>query len=239
VHLTGSNLLQLGQVAVEDIRISTIGVGVSVLPDGLEWPVTRDGSWGAAISGQHQGASGVECGAVASALAPPIRSAVDHGVTLGLGVVGIREVLDPGDHSRLAEAVAGSSRGVVLNIEHAGKSDSVAGPSTSVGEEVGGLGSTRAAVRVGEVVATTDEAGIRSTNVVAGEGRINVIGSLRSLDNYEAGTGVVGSLEIDIWLVAGDIEALDGGASLKVGRAGAGEAQRRGEGDSRYLHGEN
>ena len=173
--LTSGNFLELAESTVKNIRISAISITVRVLPDGLEWPVARDGSGGGGVAGQDQRGGGGEGCAVARALAPPVCCAVDHGVAGGLSVVGVREILNPGHHGRLAEAVAGSTAWVVLDIEHARESDSVTRPPTSVGEEVGGLSDARAGIRVGKVVAATDEASVRSPNVVVGETGIDVI----------------------------------------------------------------
>ena len=121
--------------------------------------------------GQHERAGSVESSAIASARLPPVSGAVDDGVAFRLGVIGVGEVLDPGDHGRMAEAVAFicSLDRVILDIEHAWEGFPVLGPSTSVGEEVLGLDLTRAGVRVGKVVASTDEASCCSTLIVGGE----------------------------------------------------------------------
>lgn len=122
----------------------------------MEGPAAGDGAWRTAISGQHQRVGCVEGGAVASALVPPVGSGIDHWVTLGLGVVGVGEIFDPGDHCCLAKAVAGGARRIILDIEHTREGSSITGPPTSVGEEVVGLGGAGAAAWVGKVVATAD-----------------------------------------------------------------------------------
>jgi hypothetical protein len=48
-----------------------------------------------------------------------------------------------------------------------------------------------------------------------------------NLDDHKAGSSVVRGLEIDIWLVAGDIEALDGSARLNWARGD--QAQSNGD----------
>ena len=62
---------------------------------------------------------------------------------------------------------------------------------------------------MGEMVTTTDKFGGSGTAVVRGEGRVDVCGSLCCFDDHEAGAAVVCGLEVDVWLVVGDIEALD------------------------------
>lgn len=59
-----------------------------------------------------------------------------------------------------------------------------------------------------------------------------------NLDNHKAGTGAVGGIEVDIWLIAGDVEALDSrpglnGASGREPKSGSGQRY------SRELHGQN
>lgn len=82
--------------------------------------------------------------------------------------------MNPGDHGRLAEAVANRARRVVFDVEHAGEGDAVFGPATAVGEEVVGLGRAGAAIGVGEVVAAADEFGGGGAGVVAGEAGVDV-----------------------------------------------------------------
>jgi hypothetical protein len=180
-RLTSGNLLQLGQVPIEDIGISAIGIAIGVLPDGLERPATGDGPGSAAVAGQDQRALGGERGGVPRALGPPVGGAVDQWVAGGLGVVGVHEVADPGDHGGLAQAVAGGPRRVVLDVQHAREGDAVAGPASTMGEEVVGLGCAAAGVRVGKVVTATDEAGVRRPGVVGREGRVNVGGAFGGL----------------------------------------------------------
>jgi hypothetical protein len=118
---------------------------------------------------------------VAGALIPPVGSGVYHGIDTGLSVISVAEVLDPGDHGGVAEAITGGSRRVVLDVEHPGEGNSIARPATAVGEEVVGLSGARAGCRVSKVVAATDEAGSGGTGVVLGKGGINEGSSLRGL----------------------------------------------------------
>lgn len=56
------------------------------------------------------------------------------------------------------------------------------------------------------------------------------------LDDHKAGAAGVGSCEVDIGLVAGDVEALDGGTLLERRRGGSGKAKDGGDGEGRELH---
>lgn len=180
--LTGSNLLQLGQITVEDVIISTISVAIRFLPDGLIRPAARYCAGRTVVVCQNQRAQSVECARIASALFPPVCGAVDHGIRLGLGVISIDEILNPGNHCGLAQAVAGGTRRVILDIQHARKSPSITGPSSSVGEEEVSLSGTGAFIRVGKVIAATNEACFSRTGVVRRERGINVGGPFGSLD---------------------------------------------------------
>jgi len=103
-------------VAIPDIRITTVTVGIRVLPEALVWPATRHGADGASILSQHQGVVGTEGSAAAGAGVPPVSGGVDHGVATSLAVVGLAEVLDPGNHVGWAQSVAGRTGWVILNI---------------------------------------------------------------------------------------------------------------------------
>lgn len=96
-------------------------------------------------------------------------------------MVGVDEVLDPGHHRRGGEAKAGRAGGVVLDVEHAGEGDAVLGPAAAVGDEVGCLGGAGGGVRVREVVATADEAGVGGAGVLGGERGGGVAGALGGL----------------------------------------------------------
>ena len=91
------------------------------------------------------------------------------------------ETLDPGDHRGGAQPVAGRSRRVVFDVEHAREGDAVRGPAAAVGEEEVRLGRAGAGVRVCEVVAAADEAGGGGARVVRGEGGVDVGGSFGGL----------------------------------------------------------
>jgi hypothetical protein len=106
LSLSGGQLLQLCQIPVENIGVPAVTVRSRILPDGLEGPSARNRSGRAIISRQDQGTSGVECGAVSSALRPPVIGAVYHRVAPSLAVVLIDKALDPRYHSGLAQAVA-------------------------------------------------------------------------------------------------------------------------------------
>jgi hypothetical protein len=130
--------------------------------------------------GEHEGVGGGEGIGVASAGLPPRRVEVQHGVASGLGVVGIAEVLDPSHHGARRQAPA-LAVALGLEIQHTGQGDSIARPTASMGEEVGGLGSTGALTGVGEVVTATDQASRGGTFILRGEGRRDVVCSLSGL----------------------------------------------------------
>jgi len=96
-------------------------------------------------------------------------------------MIGIHEVLDPGDHGRLAEAVAGRAGRVILDVEHAREGAAVGGPAAAVREEEGGLAAAGAGVGVSEVVAAADEAGVGGAGVVGGEAGVDVGSAFRGL----------------------------------------------------------
>src|SRR6202030_1814125 len=79
--LSGGQLLQLGNVSIEDIRISAILVVVIVLPNSVERPVAGD--WGGLgiVIGKHQWTGGVKIIAITRAILPPIISSINHGIT--------------------------------------------------------------------------------------------------------------------------------------------------------------
>lgn len=122
--------------------------------------------------------------AVARARGPPIVGAVDQRISRRLAVVGVDEILDPGDHGGLGEAVTGRARGVVFDVQHAGEGDAVARPATPVGEEVVGLRRAGAGVGVREVVAPADQAGGRGPAVVGGKAGVNVAGAFGRLQDH-------------------------------------------------------
>jgi len=67
-------------------------------------------------------------------------------------MIRVHEVVDPGYHRGVREAVAGRPGGVVFDVEHAGKGDAVSGPATAVRDEVVCLGCTGGTGGLGEVV---------------------------------------------------------------------------------------
>ncbi|KFY92315.1 hypothetical protein V498_05038 [Pseudogymnoascus sp. VKM F-4517 (FW-2822)] len=216
----GKALRHLVQAAVEHIRVTTVLVGIVVLPDGLERPTRRHGAGRGAIPSQHKRAGAAERRAVPRALGPPISGGVDHWVNASLGVVGVDKVLDPGHHRRRGEAEAGCAGGVVLDVEHAGEGDAVLGPAAAVGDEVGCLRGAGGGAGVGKVVATADEASLGGASVLGGE----------------SGGNVTSTCEVDSGLVAGDVEPLDGGTLLDLGWSRCGKAEDGDDGEGRELH---
>lgn len=146
----------------------------------MVWPATRGGSRAGGPAGEDKWVGGTESIGVPGARLPPVGRGIDHGITAGPGPVAVGEGPDPGNHGAGAEAVALGLARVTLQINHTGEGDAIAGPATTVGEEVVALSRSRA-VRVSEVVTTTDELVVGSANVLGVEcGRL-VGGSLGGL----------------------------------------------------------
>ena len=156
ITLARRQLFQLRKIAVELIRIAAVSVRIRILPDRLIRPPPRDRTGGATVPRQHERTGGMERGALAGALAPPVIGGVDQRVTRRLGMILRDETLDPSDHGRLAQAVAGGAVGVVLYVEHAGQCDAVARPAAAMGKEECRLCTARAGVRVSKVVTASD-----------------------------------------------------------------------------------
>lgn len=173
--------LKTVQAAVEHVGITTIGIGIRVLPNSVNRPAAGQGADSARPSGQHERVRGRERLGVAGALVPPRVVGVDHGVAARLGVVAVGEGLDPADHGRGRQAEAGGLARDRLQVDHARKSDAVVGPAAAVGEEVIGLGGAGGRVRVRKVVAAADEAGGGGAGVVGGELGVGVCGSFGGL----------------------------------------------------------
>lgn len=135
----------------------------------MVWPATWCGSRAGGPAGEDEGVGSAERLGVSGAGLPPVGRGVDHGVAASFGAVAVGEGLDPGNHGAGAEAVALGLAGGSLEINHTGEGDTIVGPATTVGKEVIALSGGRA-VRVGEVITTTDELVVGSTGVLAVEG---------------------------------------------------------------------
>ena len=225
--LTSSQLPQVINTPIEDIRVPTISIAIAILPNSLIRPPTRDRARRRRVAREHERVGADEGVAVARAALPPRRVGVQHRVPPRLAVVAVAEALDPGHHGRGAETPS-RRPALALEVEHTGQSDAVPGPAAAVREEVVGLRGACGLARVGEVVAAADEAGVGGACVVRGEGGVGVGCSLRcllggrlvgiregeqrvetDLDDHEAGSGGVGRGEVNAGLVVGDVEALD------------------------------
>lgn len=176
-----SQSLETIKRAVEDIRITTIGIRVRILPNSLITPPSRNRTDRARPPRQHQRVGRGKALGVASALAPPRVVGVNHGVATRLAVVAVGKGLDPRHHGRGRQAVAGRLAGDGLEVDHAGQGDAVLGPAAAVREEVVRLSSAGGGVRVRKVVAAADQAGRGGAGVVRGELGVNVIGSFGGL----------------------------------------------------------
>ena len=108
----------------------------------------------------------MEGSTIASAGRPPIVCRVDHGVSTGPGVICVDEVADPSDHGGVAEPVAGRTRRVVLDVEHAGKCSAVGAPSTSMFEKEVGLRRAGAGIWVGKMISAPDQLGIGCADIM-------------------------------------------------------------------------
>lgn len=179
---TTGNLLELGVITVEDLRVATESVLVAVLPEALERPVVRDGAGRRSISSKRKRALVTKAGSVASASVPPVSSGVKNWILRGGSPVRLSKVRDPSNHLAVREAVAGRAVGVVLDIKHAGEGNAVARPAAAVLEEVVGLHGTRGDVGTGKVVAAANEAGVGGADVVVAKGRVDEAGAFSGLD---------------------------------------------------------
>lgn len=75
--------------------------------------------------------------------------------------------MDPSNHARRTQPVAGRARWVVLDIEHARQGDAVIGPAAAVGQEEIRLSCSRTGVRMSKVVTATNETSVGCADVVA------------------------------------------------------------------------
>lgn len=116
---------------------------------------------------QHQRIVITERSAIPSTGIPPIGSGVDHGVSTSATLVCLPKFLDPRDHCSGAQTITGRARRVIFKVHHSGKGLAISRPASSMGQKIVGLSRAGAAVRMGEVVATTDQAGVGCTCVVA------------------------------------------------------------------------
>lgn len=166
--------LEIVFTAIPQIRVSAITVRIRVLPEALVWPTARDGADGTGVLGQHQRIILTEVAAVARTCAPPVGRGIDHGIPTRLAFVSLTKVTDPGYHVRGTKPVASGTRWIVLDIQHAGQSNAIVGPTTTVGQEEVCLIGARAGIGVSEVIATTNETGAGCAFVVAGERAVGV-----------------------------------------------------------------
>ena len=179
--LASSQLLQTRRIPIKKIRVPTIRIRIRILPNRLKRPAPRNRTRGASVPCQHQGRERVERSRIPCTSRPPVIRAVDQRIPSSGTVIGIHEARDPRDHGRLAETIACGARRVVLDVEHAGERDAVAGPTAAVCEEEVSLRRAGAGVGVSKVVAAADEAGAGCAAVVRGEGRVLIGCSFRGL----------------------------------------------------------
>ena len=123
---TSGQLLQLGQIPIELIRVSTIRISIRVLPDSLIGPSARNRARRASVPSQHKRRGSTERLTVSGAGSPPIIGRIDQWIPPCFAVVGVDEVLDPGYHCGSAKPVAGRARGVVFDVEHSWESLAIA-----------------------------------------------------------------------------------------------------------------
>ncbi len=134
----GKNL-QVVFTSIPDIRVSAVAIRIRVLPEALVGPATRNGAHRAGITSQDEWIVMAKGSTASGAGIPPICRCVNHRIPTGLAFVCLAKVLDPGDHGRGTQAVAGGSRGVVLDIEHPRKGDAIIRPTSTVSQEEVGL----------------------------------------------------------------------------------------------------
>lgn len=183
-RLSRRQLLQIRQRPIEDVAIPTIGILITVLPNRLERPATRNGPGSSGtIPRQHERRLGVEGFAVARAGDPPVIRGIDHRPPACLALVRVDEVGDPVHHAGLGETVTFSALGIgaVLHVEHTGQGSAVAGPTAAVSDKVGCLGGAGTGFGTSVVVTASDQAGGCSTVVVLGEYGVDVSCSFSGL----------------------------------------------------------
>jgi len=207
-NLTGGHALQSSAVTVENILVARVGARAGVLPKCREWPTSRKSTDGRSISGNPEWVRGAKAAVVARAGCPPISGGVDHWITASPGLVGVRKVVDPGNHGRGAQAVASRAIRIVLDIESSWESPAIGGPATSVSQEVVGLCGARGYIGASEMVSTADDVVIRGTRVLARELRVNISCSFGRLDICELDTVCLDGRPVNVGLVARDIDTL-------------------------------
>lgn len=131
----------------------------------------------------------------------------------------------------MVKAIALVAVGIGLDVEHARQGDAVLAPAPTVGNEMVDLRRCAAAVRQSKVVAATNETSVGGSGVMVVELGVNKAGTLgglashlplvekaqcalwmdekADLDDDEAGTRRICAGKVDVFLPAGDVEALD------------------------------
>lgn len=207
---TSRKLLQLRVIAIKHIRVTTIGIIIIVLPDRIIWPISLRRARRGIITRHHQRICVDKDIRIARALLPPRRAGIQHRIPRGSRLIRIAELLNPLHTNAIA-----------LKIQHAWQRNAIAAPIAAVLDEVVDLrSSAHSAISV--VISAANEAGVGGAFVLRAEVWVGVVGALRGFDVNEAQTVVVGLLEVDVGLVAGDVEALHCAAVLASFEVGVG-----------------
>lgn len=119
------NLLKLRQISIEDIRITTPGSCVIVLPNSIIAPAIGQRAHGAGISRNHKRRLAAERAIVSSTQLPPACRSVDERILRSSGVISVDKVVNPADHGTGAQTVAAVPAGGILEIQHSRQSDAI------------------------------------------------------------------------------------------------------------------
>ena len=134
-RFTSSQVGKAVKATAEDIRVTTVCVGVGILPDGCKGPPSGRGPGGGAPRREHERVSVDKGAAIAGAFPPPAGVGVEHGVAGRLALVAVAEILDPGNHVALAETPA-CAASLALKIQHTWEGNTVTTPIASVRDKV-------------------------------------------------------------------------------------------------------
>lgn len=129
LRLPRRQLLQIRQRSIEDIAVTTIGIRITVLPNRLKRPPTRNRTRSSGtISRQHERRLRVKSVAIPSTGDPPIIRGIDHRPPARLAMIRVHEIRDPVHHAGFGETVTcpALGSGAVLHVEHTGEGSAVA-----------------------------------------------------------------------------------------------------------------
>ena len=139
-YLPGCKLRQGGFAAIKLVRISSVGIAICILPDGLIRPSSGDTPYRTVPACQVQRTCLRKCSAVSRTLGPPATIEIQDRISPCCSMVGIDEILDPVHHLGGGEAIAVAD----FEVKHTGKSNSIVRPASAILEKVVGLSSAGA-----------------------------------------------------------------------------------------------